>query len=70
MLPILPSVIIFGLIFGITGYSSGLPLYLVSSMSYVIFAGSSQFLVLILIKEDDPLAAILIAGILINLRHV
>lgn len=70
MLPILPSVIIFGLIFGITGYSSGLPLYLVSSMSYVIFAGSSQFLILILIRENDPLIAILIAGILINLRHV
>jgi 4-azaleucine resistance transporter AzlC len=70
MLPILPSVIIFGIIFGITGYTTGLPLYLVSSMSYIIFAGSSQFLVLILISENEPLVAILIAGILINLRHV
>lgn len=70
MLPILPSVIIFGIIFGITGYTSDLPLYLVSSMSYIIFAGSSQFLVLILISDNDPIIAILIAGILINLRHV
>lgn len=70
MLPILPSVIIFGIIFGIIGYTSDLPLYLVSSMSYIIFAGSSQFLVLILISENDPIIAILIAGILINLRHV
>ncbi|MHA2031499.1 MAG: AzlC family ABC transporter permease, partial [Candidatus Kariarchaeaceae archaeon] len=54
MLPILPSVIIFGIIFGITGYTTGLPLYLVSSMSYIIFAGSSQFLVLILISENEP----------------
>ena len=70
MFPILPSVIIFGLIFGITGFTSGLPLYLVSSMSYIIFAGSSQFLVLILITQDESLIAILVAGILINLRHV
>lgn len=70
MSPILPSVIIFGLIFGITGFTSNLPLYMVSSMSYIIFAGSSQFLILVLITQDDPLIAILIAGILINLRHV
>ena len=70
MLPILPSVIIFGLIFGITGFTSDLPLYLISSMSFIIFAGSSQFLVLILISENNPIVAILIAGILINLRHV
>ncbi len=70
MFPILPSVIIFGLIFGITGFTSNLPLYLVSSMSYIIFAGSSQFLVLVLITQDEPLFAILFAGILINLRHI
>ncbi|MCE7737628.1 MAG: AzlC family ABC transporter permease [Candidatus Heimdallarchaeota archaeon] len=70
MLPILPSVIIFGIIFGITGFTSDLPLYLVSSMSYIIFAGSSQFLILILLSDNDPIIAILIAGILINLRHV
>jgi predicted branched-subunit amino acid permease len=71
ILPIMPSVIGFGLIFGFTGSAlSNLSLIIVSSMSYIIFAGSAQFLVLILIIEGEPIIGLIIAGILINLRHL
>lgn len=67
----MPSVIGFGLIFGFTGGAlSDLSLFVVSSMSWIIFAGSAQFLVLILIIEGEPLIGLIIAGILINLRHL
>ena len=68
--PILPSVILFGLIFGFTGGLSGLPLILDSSMSVIIFAGSAQIIVLVLIINHQPFLAMIIAGILINLRHL
>ena len=67
----MPSVIGFGLIFGFTGGTlTDLPLYFVSSMSYIIFAGSAQFLVLILIIEGEPLISLIVAGVLINMRHL
>jgi predicted branched-subunit amino acid permease len=39
-------------------------------MSYIIFAGSAQFLALILIIENEPFAGIIIAAVVINLRHL
>lgn len=68
--PILPSIIVFGLIFGLTGALSGLSLVLTSSMSYVIFAGSAQFIVLLLINQGELLGSIILAAIIINLRHL
>ncbi|MDH5645928.1 MAG: AzlC family ABC transporter permease [Candidatus Heimdallarchaeota archaeon] len=69
MAPILPSVMLFGLIFGLTGVLSGLPWYLISAMSYIIFAGSAQFIVLLLIIKGETYVAMVIAGIMLNLRH-
>jgi predicted branched-subunit amino acid permease len=69
-LPISPSVILFGVILGFTGGLGGLPFLLVISSSFIIFAGSAQFIVLLLIIEGDPLFAIFLAGVIINLRHL
>lgn len=70
ILPIMPSVIIFGLILGITGANSDLSLFIVSATSYIIFAGSSQFIVILLIGSNEPIIAIIVAGVFINLRHL
>jgi predicted branched-subunit amino acid permease len=69
-LPISPSIILFGVILGFTGGLGGLPPLLVISSSFIIFAGSAQFIVLLLIMKGDPLFAIFLAGIIINLRHL
>jgi predicted branched-subunit amino acid permease len=69
-LPLSPSVILFGVILGFTGGLGGLPFLLVISTSFIIFAGSAQFIVLLLIIRGDPLFAIFLAGIIINLRHL
>ncbi|MHA1512946.1 MAG: AzlC family ABC transporter permease, partial [Candidatus Hodarchaeales archaeon] len=64
-LPFSPSVILFGVILGFTGGLGGLPFLLVISTSFIIFAGSAQFIVLLLIIRGDPLFAIFLAGIII-----
>jgi predicted branched-subunit amino acid permease len=69
-LPISPSVALFGMILGITGGIGGVPMILVLSSSFIIFAGSAQFIVILLIIEGEPLLALIIAGIIINLRHL
>jgi predicted branched-subunit amino acid permease len=69
-LPISPSVILFGAILGFTGGIGNLPFLLVISSSFIIFAGSAQFIVLLLIIKGDPLLAIFLAGLIINLRHL
>ena len=68
--PLLPSIVVFGLIFGFTGGSSGYSLLLVSSMSFVIFAGAAQFTTLLFLINSEPLLAIVVTAIFINLRHV
>ena len=70
ILPIMPSVILFGLILGITGALGNVSFILVASTSFIIFAGSSQFIVIILIIANEPLLGIALAGIIINLRHL
>ena len=70
ILPIMPSVILFGLILGFTGAVGKLSFLIVASTSFIIFAGSAQFIVLILIIQEEPLMALILAGIVINLRHL
>ena len=70
MAPIIPSIILFGLIFGYTGGNAGLPFLLVSSTSFIIFAGTAQFFVILAIIQNDPILPIIITAIVINLRHL
>jgi predicted branched-subunit amino acid permease len=69
-LPLTVSGGVFGLIFGFTGALGGLPLYLVSSMSFIIFAGSAQFITLLLFIQHEEILGIIIAATIINLRHL
>ena len=68
--PLLLGPILFGIIFGFTGALTNLPVYLVSFMSMFIFAGASQFLILLLLQNDLLLVGIVLTAILVNLRHI
>lgn len=68
-LPILVGVIPFGMIYGILALSAGLNPFDAQAMSTVIFAGSSQFMTVQLIREAAPWLVILLTGFIINLRH-
>ncbi len=68
-LPILVGVVPFGMIYGILALGVGLNPFDAQAMSAVIFAGSSQFMTVQLIRESTPWLVIIVTGFIINLRH-
>src|SRR5512140_173767 len=69
-LPILLGVIPFGMIYGVLALSAGLSPIDAQSMSWVVFAGSAQFLTAKLIGEATPILVIILTGFIVNLRHM
>lgn len=68
-LPILVGVVPFGMIYGILALTAGLNPFDAQAMSAVIFAGSSQIMTALLIRESAPLLVIVVTGFVVNLRH-
>lgn len=69
-LPLLIGVIPFGFIFAILARQSGFSVIETLGMSLIIFAGSSQFLLIQLAVLNTPILIIVLSGIIINLRHL
>ncbi len=61
---------IVGLSFGAITVSSGLPVWLPMLLSLVVFAGAAQFLFVGLVASGGNPVAAVIAGLLVNARHV
>lgn len=68
-LPILLGVIPFGLIYGVSARSAGLPVQIAQSMSFIVFAGSAQFITVQLISAGVPAIIIILTVFIVNLRH-
>ena len=58
-----------GASFGAIATAADLPVWLVSAMSVLVFAGGSQFMAVGLIAAGNPVAAVF-AGLLLNARHL
>ena len=69
ILPILPGVLPFGLIYGVSARGAGLPVIAAQAMSFIVFAGSAQFVTVQLISAGVPLGIIVLTACLLNLRH-
>jgi 4-azaleucine resistance transporter AzlC len=69
ILPILLGVIPFGLIYGVSARSAGIPVIAAQAMSFIVFAGSAQFVTVQLISAGVPVAIIILTACLLNLRH-
>lgn len=70
MAPALVAMIPFALILGQQAAAKGISSAEMLAMSSLVFAGSSQFLAIGLWSDPVPVAAITLATLLINLRHV
>jgi 4-azaleucine resistance transporter AzlC len=68
-LPILLGVTPFGMIYGVLATSAGLNRSDAMAMSSVVFAGSSQFMLVQLVSLGTPMLMMIITGFVINLRH-
>lgn len=68
-LPILLGVAPFGMIYGILALGAGLSPLAAQAMSAVVFAGSSQFMLVQLAGAGAPGLVMILTGFVINLRH-
>ena len=68
-LPILLGVTPFGMIYGVLALSAGLSPLQSQAMSSVVFAGSSQFMLVQLVNLGTPALIMIATGFIINLRH-
>jgi len=68
--PLLISVFPFGMIYGVLALDAGLSPAAAQSMSWIVFAGSSQFIAAQLIHEAVPALVILLTIAVVNLRHM
>jgi 4-azaleucine resistance transporter AzlC len=68
-LPILAGVLPFGMIYGALARQVGIPPVAAQSMSFVVFAGSSQFVFAQLVQVGAPGLIILLTVAVVNLRH-
>ena len=69
-LPLLVSVFPFGLIYGALALNAGLSAAAAQSMSWIVFAGSSQFITAQLLHEAVPALVIVLTIAVVNLRHM
>lgn len=68
--PLLPSLVPFGIIMGITAVEAGIPVDLAIAMSSVLYAGASQFAAISLLESNTPVAVVVFTVLVINLRFV
>ncbi|WP_125581641.1 AzlC family ABC transporter permease [Levilactobacillus cerevisiae] len=59
-----------GLAFGIVAHTSHLSLLVVGGLSFVVYAGSAQFIITSMLLLHDPLSAIFISTFLVNSRMI
>lgn len=69
-LPIAAGVVPFGMIFGVIAVGAGIPPWLAQAMSFIVFAGSAQFIGAQLIAMSTPAAIVLLTTLVVNARHV
>ena len=69
-LPILIGVLPFGMIYGVTALSAGIPAPLAQAMSGIVFAGSAQFVIAQLIAAGTPALVVILTACIVNIRHL
>src|SRR5689334_19870858 len=68
--PILLGVLPFGLIYGASALSAGIPASIALAMSSVVFAGSAQFVIAQLVAAGTPALVIILTAFIVNIRHL
>lgn len=68
--PILLGVIPFGMIYGVLAIGAGLSVAAAQSMSFVVFAGSAQFVASQMFRIGTPPPVMVATTLIINLRHM
>jgi len=67
--PLLLGVAPFGMIYGVLARQSGIPLQAAQAMSFIVFAGSSQFIAAQMLQQAVPGVILVLTIFVVNLRH-
>lgn len=67
-LPVLLGIVPFGSIVGLTAVEKGFSTLEVTAMSAIVFAGAAQLAAIFLMAAGDPLALVIMTGVMINVR--
>ncbi|MFN7036598.1 MAG: AzlC family ABC transporter permease [Bellilinea sp.] len=68
-LPLLIGIAPFGMIYGVLAVKAGFPPAVAQAMSAILFAGSSQFMMVNLVAGGSPWLVVVLTAFVINLRH-
>src|SRR5512141_2501847 len=69
-IPLMVSGFPFGMIYGALALSAGLSPAAAQSMSWIVFAGSAQFITAQLVHEGAPAFVMVLTIAIVNLRHM
>lgn len=69
-LPILSGVLPFGMIYGASAISVGIPASIAQAMSCIVFAGSAQFVITQLVAAGTPSPVVILTAFIVNIRHI
>ncbi|MEO8970638.1 MAG: AzlC family ABC transporter permease [Ktedonobacteraceae bacterium] len=69
-LPILLGVLPFGMIYGVSAISAGIPASIAQAMSCIVFAGAAQFVIAQLIAAGTPFLVVILTAFIVNIRHI
>ena len=69
MAPLVLGAVPFGILFGVLALTAGLPYWATQAMSIFVFAGSSQFIAVIMLAQATTLPLIVLTTFVVNLRH-
>ncbi|GHO83587.1 AzlC family ABC transporter permease [Dictyobacter formicarum] len=69
-LPILFGALPFGMVYGVSAISAGIPASIAQAMSFIVFAGSAQFVIVQLIAAGTPALVVVLTAFIVNIRHV
>lgn len=69
MLPILLGTLPFGLIYGVSTHGGALSAPEAQAMSFIVFAGASQFIMVQLLNAGVSMGIIILTTTILNLRH-
>ncbi len=70
MSPLLLGIIPFGLIFGVTASTSGVPIVAAWASSFIVFAGASQLAIIDILGNGGAAAVAIFTAVVINARHL
>ena len=68
--PIILGYVPIGMAYGILGTTAGLPSWAIIAMSFLVYAGSAQFLAVSLLGQGVPAATLVVTTFIVNLRHL